>query len=53
MEIRQHVPLLQTKTNENHSANIKEELITTAWHPDRYETWCLDQQTKKEIKEDF
>ena len=42
----------QTKTIRQ-TLKLKEELIATAWHPRRYETWCLDEQTKKEFEESY
>jgi len=37
-----------TKTIQR-TLKIKEELIATAWHPHRYETWCLDMEDIKEF----
>ena len=28
--------------------HLKEEIIASAWHPDRFERWCLDEEEKKE-----
>jgi len=30
-------------------ANIREELLPVAWHPNRYWDWCLDEDEKYEI----
>jgi len=38
----------QTKTIQ-HTLKFKEELIANAWHPDRYEIWCLDMEDVKEF----
>jgi hypothetical protein len=31
----------------------KEELIVKTWHPDRFMEWCLDQEDKKDILDNF
>jgi hypothetical protein len=31
----------------------KEELIAYCWHPDRFQTWCLDEEEKAENRELF
>ena len=31
-------------------ANIKEELLPIAWHPDRVMGWCMSEGEKKEIE---
>lgn len=31
----------------------KEELIAATWHPDRFMVWCLDQEDKKDILDNF
>ena len=38
----------QTKTIQ-HTLKIKEDLIAAAWHPSRYEAWCLDMEDTKEF----
>jgi len=30
---------------------LAEEIIAAAWHPDRFEAWCLDEEEKKENEE--
>jgi hypothetical protein len=29
---------------------VKEELMAVAWHPDRMQAWCLDEETKAEFR---
>ncbi len=31
--------------------SVEEELVAATWHPDRFETWCLDEEEKKETEE--
>jgi len=39
---------IQARTKE-----LWEDLIPAAWHPDRFEAWCLDEEEKKENEELF
>ena len=31
-------------------AKIKEELMPAAWHPDRWQNWCVPEDEKKELE---
>lgn len=37
-------------SNKKHLEPVKEELIATTWHPDRMSIWCLDEETKGEMR---
>ena len=46
MTEKQRQLYVQRKT---HKAEIKDELLPVAWHPDRYWDWCVDEEEKREI----
>ena len=39
------------KERQAQKAQIKEELMPIAWHPDRYIDWCFDEEEKKDLKQ--
>ena len=38
------------KERKAQKAQIKAELLSIAWHPDRYLDWCVDENEKKDLK---
>lgn len=39
------------RNQKNKMDRVKEELMAITWHPDRFITWCLDEEEKEENKE--
>ena len=45
-----HDELLRYHHKKNYFKSLHEELISIAWHPDRWRDWCLCEDEKKEIE---
>ena len=41
------------KQRKAQKAQIKEELMPVAWHPDRWWNWCVPEDEKKELQNIF